>query len=39
MIPAALAVRSLLALKLLGVERKSHVMELVFDPVAARKDA
>jgi len=35
MIPAALAVRSLLALKLLGVERKSHVMELVFDPAIA----
>jgi hypothetical protein len=35
MIPAELAVRSLLALKLLGVERKSHVMELVFDPAIA----
>ena len=35
MIPAEQAVRSLLALKLLGVERKSHVMELVFDPAIA----
>ena len=35
MVPAELAVRSLLALKLLGVERKSHVMELVFDPAIA----
>ena len=35
MIPAELAVRSLLALKLLGVERKSHVMDLVFDPAIA----
>ncbi|MGH7419849.1 MAG: hypothetical protein ACREKB_18920 [Candidatus Rokuibacteriota bacterium] len=32
MIPAAQALRSLLALKLIGKERKSHVMELVFDP-------
>jgi len=32
MIPAARALRSLLALKLIGKERKSHVMELVFDP-------
>jgi hypothetical protein len=31
MIPAAQAVRSLLALKLLGKERKSHVMDLVCD--------
>jgi hypothetical protein len=31
MIPAEQAVRSLLALKLLGKERKSHVMDLVFD--------
>ena len=29
MIPAEQAVRSLLALKLLGTERKSHVMDLV----------
>jgi hypothetical protein len=35
MVPAELAVRSLLALKLLGVERKSHVMDLVFDPAIA----
>lgn len=35
MIPAQQAVRSLLALKLLGVERKSHVMDLVFDPAIA----
>ncbi|MCJ7837713.1 MAG: hypothetical protein MUP61_00670 [Burkholderiales bacterium] len=35
MIPAAQAVRSLLALKLLGAERKSHVMDLVFDPAIA----
>jgi hypothetical protein len=34
-IPAEQAVRSLLALKLLGVERKSHVMGLVFDPAIA----
>ena len=32
MIPAAHAVRSLLALKILGKERTSHVMEMVFDP-------
>jgi hypothetical protein len=32
MIPAAQAVRSILALKLLGKERTSHVMEMVFDP-------
>jgi hypothetical protein len=32
MIPAEQAVRSLLALKLLGKERKSHVMGLVCDP-------
>lgn len=32
MIPAEQAVRSLLALKLVGTERKSHVMDLVFDP-------
>lgn len=31
MIPAALAVRALLALKLVGKERKSHVMDLVAD--------
>ena len=31
MIPAQQAVRSLLALKLIGKERKSHVMDLVFD--------
>jgi transposase len=31
MIPAEQALRSLLALKLIGKERKSHVMELVFD--------
>jgi len=35
MIPAEQAVRSLLALKLLGTERKSHVMDLVFDPAMA----
>jgi hypothetical protein len=35
MIPAEQAVRSLLALKLLGKERKSHVMDLVFDPAIA----
>ena len=35
MIPAEPAVRSLLALKLLGAERKSHVMDLVFDPAVA----
>jgi hypothetical protein len=32
MIPAAHAVRSLLALKILGKERTSHVMEMIFDP-------
>jgi len=32
MIPAEQAMRVLLALKLLGKERKSHVMDLVFDP-------
>jgi hypothetical protein len=32
MIPAEQAVRTLLALKLLGKERKSHIMDLVFDP-------
>lgn len=31
-IPAEQALRSLLALKLIGKERKSHVMDLVFDP-------
>src|SRR5579863_275355 len=31
MIPAAQALRSLLALKLIGAERKSHVMDLVTD--------
>ena len=31
MIPPAQALRSLLALKLVGKERKSHVMDLVFD--------
>jgi len=31
MIPAAQALRSLLALKLVGIERKSHVMNLLFD--------
>jgi len=31
MIPAPQALRSLLALKLVGQERKSHVMDLVFD--------
>jgi len=35
MIPAEQAVRSLLALKLLGTERKSHGMDLVFDPAIA----
>ena len=35
MIPAEQAVRSLLALKLLGTERKSHVMDWVFDPAIA----
>ncbi len=32
MVPAAHALRTLLALKLLGKERASHVTELVFDP-------
>lgn len=32
MIPAEQALRSLLALKLIGKECKSHVMDLVFDP-------
>ena len=32
MIPAEQAVRTLLALKLVGKERKSHIMDLVFDP-------
>ncbi len=32
MIPAEQALRSLLALKLIGKERHSHVMDLVFDP-------
>jgi hypothetical protein len=35
MIPAAAAVRALLALKLLGAERKSHVMDLVMDQAIA----
>jgi hypothetical protein len=35
MIPAAPAVRSLLALKLIGTERKSHVMDLVTDQAIA----
>ena len=35
MIPAAQALRSLLALKLLGAERKSHVMDLVLDQAIA----
>jgi len=35
MIPAAQAVRSLLALKLIGTERKSHVMDLVMDQAIA----
>ena len=35
MIPSEQAVRSLLALKLLGKERKSHVMDLVFDQAIA----
>jgi hypothetical protein len=34
-VPAEQAVRTLLALKLLGTERKSHVMDLVFDPAIA----
>lgn len=35
MIPAAQAVRTLLALKLIGAERKSHVMDLVADRAIA----
>src|SRR5881296_959574 len=35
MIPAEQAVRSLLALKLMGAERKSHVMDLVLDQAIA----
>jgi len=35
MIPAVQAVRSLLALKLIGAERKSHVMDLVTDQAIA----
>src|SRR5437870_11879384 len=35
MIPAAQAVRSLLAMKLIGTERKSHVMDLVTDQAIA----
>ena len=35
MIPAAQALRSLLALKLIGTERKSHVMDLVADRAIA----
>ena len=35
MIPASQAVRSLLALKLIGTERKSHVMDLVADQAIA----
>jgi hypothetical protein len=35
MIPAAAAVRALLALKLIGAERKSHVMDLVMDQAIA----
>src|ERR1035437_6117033 len=35
MIPAAQAVRSLLALKLTGIERKSHVMDLATDQAIA----
>lgn len=35
MIPAVQAVRSLLALKLIGAERKSHVMDLVTDRAIA----
>ena len=31
MIPAEQALRTLLALKLVGIERKSHVMDRVFD--------
>jgi hypothetical protein len=35
MIPAPAAVRALLALKLIGAERKSHVMDLVMDEAIA----
>jgi hypothetical protein len=35
MIPAEQAVRSLLALTLSGTERKSHVMDLIFNPAIA----
>lgn len=35
MVPAEQAVRSLLALKLVGAERKSHVMDLVLDQAIA----
>src|ERR1700680_3176811 len=35
MIPAAQAVRSLLAMKLIGTERKSHLMDLVMDQAIA----
>jgi hypothetical protein len=35
MIPAVQALRSLLAMKLIGVERKSHVMDLVMDQAIA----
>lgn len=35
MIPAVQALRTLLALKLVGTERKSHVMDLVMDPAIA----
>jgi hypothetical protein len=35
MIPSEQALRSLLALKLIGMERKSHVMNLVFDEALA----
>ena len=35
MIPAAQAVRGLLAMKLIGAERKSHVMDLVMDQAIA----
>jgi hypothetical protein len=34
-IPAVQALRTLLALKLVGTERKSHVMDLVLDPAIA----
>lgn len=35
MIPAVQALRSLLAMKLIGIERKSHVMDLVMDQAIA----